>query len=525
MRKILTTIFCLTACLLVAAQGNSYNIVFIGNSITYGALHSRREATAPPTVCSRWLSQQDGVDSVYFQNCGRSGRTTYHFLPNAADVVPAGDKTYFGDVVSKTRDLTEAHPGLPLIFSIMLGTNDSAERPRNHRTTPENYVSNMVSIIHGLHERWPDAHVVLQRPTYYSPGIHTQGGSLLNDTSLYMLTTYYKHFQQIISQCEPGKVHIGDHKAYGYFKKHYRTDIFEEKGADGKAFWLHPNEQGAGQLGVFWGKAILKVLTQIRNTPVPVILTAGQSNADGRVPLADKPDYLTYRHCLWSYGSGDFEQASGIFSPYSPRVAKPKIEASWGFDAVVYHLLEQQWQRPFFVIKQTVGGTAIDTSCKSSTHGQFWSADPAFLASDKSLLAALCRQISDCLRHLPANYDIKVLLWHQGESDQKAAGRYHDNLRQVVAYVRDYLVKATGKKRYKHLPVVCGTFAKDSKLGSPEVAEALRQLAAEDPDFHVVEATDLSLLRDQLHFDAKGAEQLGRRYFDKLIELGITSLK
>ena len=79
-----------------------------------------------------------------------------------------------------------------------------------------------------------------------------------------------------------------------------------------------------------------------------VILTAGQSNADGRVPLADLPDELKeYKYCQWSYGSGDFETATGEFTSFSPRVAKPKIEQSWGFDAVVYKKLEQLWQRFF----------------------------------------------------------------------------------------------------------------------------------------------------------------------------------
>ena len=77
---------------------------------------------------------------------------------------------------------------------------------------------------------------------------------------------------------------------------------------------------------------------------VPVILTAGQSNADGRVPLSELPEEMrSYQYCLWSYGSGDFETATGEFSPYSPRVAKPGIEQSWGFDAVVYKRLELLW--------------------------------------------------------------------------------------------------------------------------------------------------------------------------------------
>ena len=62
----------------------SANVVFIGNSITYGALHQQRDMTAPPVQCGLWLSQQEGIDTVYISNGGRSGRTTYHFLPNAA---------------------------------------------------------------------------------------------------------------------------------------------------------------------------------------------------------------------------------------------------------------------------------------------------------------------------------------------------------------------------------------------------------------------------------------------------------
>lgn len=260
---------------------------------------------------------------------------------------------------------------------------------------------------------------------------------------------------------------------------------------------------------------------------VPVILTAGQSNADGRVPLSELPDEMRdFQYCQWSYGSGDFETATGQFSPFSPRVAKPKIEESWGFDAVVYHKLESLWQRPFYVIKHTDGGTAIDPSCKSSTHGLFWSADTAFLNSTgsashggKSLLKAFEQQIDDCLPNLPKNYDIKVLLWHQGESDQKAADKYYENLKAVISHIRQHLVAVTGKKKYARLPVICGTYAKGSRMRSQQVVDALYKLAQEDKYFYVIDASDLPLLRDNLHFNAQGAQELGQRVFERMKEL------
>ena len=280
------------------------------------------------------------------------------------------------------------------------------------------------------------------------------------------------------------------------------------------------------RIALFAVMLMATVVTGSAKKHVPVILTAGQSNADGRVPLSELPEELgEYKYCLWSYGSGDFETATGEFSPFKPRVAKPGIEQSWGFDAVVYHLLEQRWQRPFYVIKHTDGGTAIDPACKSSTHGLYWSADKAFLDSTasashggRSLLKAFERQIDDCLSRLPKRYDIKCLIWHQGESDQQAADRYYDNLKTVVAHIRQHLVEKTGKKKYARLPVVCATFSKDSRQGSPVVADALRRLAADDRHFYVVEAADLPLLQDRLHFNAQGAQTLGQRVYDLLLK-------
>jgi hypothetical protein len=278
-----------------------------------------------------------------------------------------------------------------------------------------------------------------------------------------------------------------------------------------------PTEPGVEQIVTF------------RSEIVPVILTAGQSNADGRVPLSNLPDELkTFNYCQWSYGSGDFETATGRFSPFTPRVAKPGVEQSWGFDAVVYKRLEQLWQCPFYVIKHTDGGTAIDPSCKNSTHGLYWSADQAFLDTTASashggcsLLKAFCQQIDDGLLNLPVNYDIKCLLWHQGESDQTADARYYDNLKAVVTYVRQHLARVTGQSKYLHLPVVCATYAKGSRMRSQQVVDALHRLADEDAHFFVVDAEDLTLLRDRLHFDARGAETLGQRVFETLKEQNI----
>ncbi len=263
---------------------------------------------------------------------------------------------------------------------------------------------------------------------------------------------------------------------------------------------------------------------------VPVVLVAGQSNTDGRVDNAELPEYIRqdgYRYCLWSFGSGT-HSGKGHFAPFYPRNYSQKPER-WGYDAVVYYELERLWKRPFYVIKESLGGTAIDPRCES-TNNMHWSADRDYLAgtaaSDKgglSLLKAFTDNIGACidnqLSQLPEGYDIKFMLWHQGESDRSQADSYHDNLKAVVSYVRSYLVNKTGLQKYAHLPFICGTFSKNSKQGVPKVAAAMLQLQAEDPYFYVVDVTDATLGPDQIHFDASGAELLGKRMFEKIKQL------
>lgn len=262
--------------------------------------------------------------------------------------------------------------------------------------------------------------------------------------------------------------------------------------------------------------------------PAWVILTAGQSNTDGRVMNTDLPDYIKrdgYHYCLWSYGSG-VHSGNGRFEPFFPRIFNQNNPDRWAYDAVVYYQLEQQLQRQFYVIKESLGGTAIDTLCRS-TQNMHWCADEDYLsrtaAADKgglSLLKAFTDNIGACidnqLSQLPEGYEIKAMLWHLGESDRRQAAHYHDNLRKVVDYVRHFLTEKTGRAEYAQLPFICGTFSANSKQGSPVVADALMQLQKEDANFYVVDMSDATLQKDQIHFDAAGAELLGNRIYAKL---------
>lgn len=252
----LFTFSLLFSVLLPVRAQRELNIVFVGNSITYGALHKDREKTAPPVVCSQWLERQDGIGKVHFANCGRSGRTTFNFIPTRGDK----NKNYYSNVVSSAAKLVGEHPQAQLVFSIMLGTNDAAERPFNSLTTPYKYRENISLIIDSLAAHWPQAIFVLHKPIWHSVPFVTKGGSYMSKNSVKLYGEYYKACRDIVTS-HPGKVFLGDKDAYNYFKKH-ADQLFHEHGRDNCDFYLHPTEAGSAVLAEYWGKAILKALGQ-----------------------------------------------------------------------------------------------------------------------------------------------------------------------------------------------------------------------------------------------------------------------
>lgn len=272
--------------------------------------------------------------------------------------------------------------------------------------------------------------------------------------------------------------------------------------------------------------------------PRKVFLMAGQSNADGRPAIGTMPQYIQdyaskggSKFCYWSYGNGTeaaWQMFGGKLVPYMPYTDN-NTTSRCGFDGIVYHLIEEALGQRFFVIKESRGGTAIDTRC-SSTGNLWWNASPEWLAtasprSGHSLALEFTENIGLCidnvLSQLEEGYRIQCIMWHQGESDRTQAASYHDNLRQLVAYLRSWLAEKTGDGRYASLPFIAGTVNRSSTQYNSQVEQALLQLAAEDANFHVVDMSDCKLGSDNLHFDADGCLDAAQRVFQKLVSLGL----
>lgn len=222
------------------------DLVFIGNSITYGAFLTKPEA--PPANAAIYLRQQPGMKSVKFINRGISGFTTVDFLPSRG-------KT-FNDLVQATQQFHKDHNRM-LIFSISLGTNDSAEfGTTGAPVSREDYKENLKSIVDQLKKDFPGCKVIFQQPTWYSP--NTYNSSKYMSEGLARLQSYFPELKSLVADyaiSDPGFAFLGDLDGFGYFEKNYLTDLTPEHGHEG-VFYLHPNKKGAVVLGHLWAKAI-----------------------------------------------------------------------------------------------------------------------------------------------------------------------------------------------------------------------------------------------------------------------------
>ena len=249
MKKLLSVLAMVCLVLGASAQprkARTCNLIFIGNSITEGALHANKKKTAPPVVAANLVGNMLSMD-VHYRNCGRSGATTVDFLPEQKrDFVR----------VEKAIEEIKALSYAPILFSIMLGTNDSANfGPNGSPVSNEDYKKNLMTMIGRIRELCPNAIFVLQRPIWYSPNTHNAAQYLVAGQK--RMVAYTDVLIEIANENED--VYLGDRDAFDYFGAKHRKYMFAEDGKAG-TFYLHPNEAGARKLARYWAQAIVKVV-------------------------------------------------------------------------------------------------------------------------------------------------------------------------------------------------------------------------------------------------------------------------
>ena len=174
---LLIALFALSYQTQAANKIKTCNVIYIGNSITAGAGHKESLKSAPPVISAQILEKKLGKD-VNFRNCGRSGATTLDFVPS--------HNRDFKRVEKAVKEIQELS-GEPIVFSIMLGTNDSAStRCYGAPASNAQYKKNLMDLISRLRKMAPGAIFVLQRPIWYSP--NTYNGAMYLTAGLKRVT-------------------------------------------------------------------------------------------------------------------------------------------------------------------------------------------------------------------------------------------------------------------------------------------------------------------------------------------------
>ncbi|HEY4194182.1 MAG TPA: GDSL-type esterase/lipase family protein [Mucilaginibacter sp.] len=253
LRSLFFIVLFLTASTTIFAQKQNLDIVYIGDSITQGVQLDDPSTEAPPATASAWLRKQKGIGKVEFSNQGVSGFTTVDFLPSTNTVFSRADQAA-ADFKDKNATL---------IFSILLGTNDSAsDGPNGSPVSAVQYHDNLKTIIDRLLKHFPDARFIIQQPIWYSP--NTYNGARYLQEGLTRLQSYFPQIDKLVTEyasTKPGQVFSADKKAFDYFSTNHLTDLKPEPGRQG-TFYLHPNKKGAEALGAFWAEAIYQHISK-----------------------------------------------------------------------------------------------------------------------------------------------------------------------------------------------------------------------------------------------------------------------
>lgn len=235
----------------------------------------------------------------------------------------------------------------------------------------------------------------------------------------------------------------------------------------------------------------------------PCILVGGQSNAGGRVPYDEMPEEIKsaqpFSNVMMCGGD------NGVFS-------KLNITGSWAFDLIVaYNISKIIQEDSLYLIKYAPGGVSIDENGDSTYH---WTADYENIKEgDTSIMKIFEGMIRKC-GSVNQNYDIKAMIWHQGEGDRFDGVKelYYYNFKNLIAYIRGIV----GNSR---MPFIYATQSHNSGQYTKEVEDAQLRIAKEDPYCCCIDMSKATLL-DAFHFDAASTKYLGEKMFDILIDYG-----
>jgi hypothetical protein len=250
-------------------------------------------------------------------------------------------------------------------------------------------------------------------------------------------------------------------------------------------------------------------------------IIAGQSNTDGRVPVAQAPSWFNQTTKtvsglkVWNERNPFLTKGFGDFKLGTNCGADVYTSTDWAFDMVALRSYTTNKNETVYMVKRTKGGTPI--SIDSGNDKGSWNVNFTGITAVNTGITVLLRELHwyyqsavTYATSIGKTLNVKSILWHQGEGDSystEAANAYYQNFKDVIYYIRNNIVGNP------NLPIVFGTISHSSLQYNSTIETSQLLIALEDPYAYAVNMSAGTLL-DPYHFDATSSIYLGDAVYD-----------
>lgn len=253
---------------------------------------------------------------------------------------------------------------------------------------------------------------------------------------------------------------------------------------------------------------------------MPLIIVAGQSNADGRIPYTDAPSWLSANnyainnYFVWDINTLTFKTYNVLGMTGNDGDGTDTTgQNKFGFDAFFAHSFLAQYGGSLYMVRQTLGGIGIQSQPTTGNRNWTWQPDiDNIVLGCKSMCLSLMEKIQAAYNFAKAN-NLKLLpvaiLWHQGEADANAndIGYFKQNLSNLISWIRGLFLAPT-------LPFINADVNGSYNSYYAQVNTIFRELNAVDEYMKTVDMSGHSTTLDGQHFDLDATQYMGEQMFN-----------
>ncbi|KAA6441450.1 sialate O-acetylesterase [Dyadobacter flavalbus] len=254
----------------------------------------------------------------------------------------------------------------------------------------------------------------------------------------------------------------------------------------------------------------------------PMIIVAGQSGADGRIPVANAPAWLTSNnnkidnYMMWN-------RTTNAFQSYQLGVntgALNNTATTFAFDIYFAKAwLDANPGKKLYAIRQSAGGVPISEKGVNTGNNNYrWQPKTELIVSGQlsmtnELVAKIAAVKQFCTNTRLRLYPLAVL-FDQGEGDADRAGDgavadYPVNLANLFSFFR-------GLFQAPALPIFHGTIV-SGNTNYNAINTAINQVDSLDPFLKAIDMSSRQTFLDGLHYDANASEFKGQQMYNNLL--------